>query len=59
MEAQQVQSGRGVQGLRAVLGGGHVGAREPDMWRRRHLRHGRTVHAARLAVHSELRQQNC
>lgn len=56
MEAQQVLPGRGVQGLRVVPGGGHVGAGDADLRRRGHLRHGRAVHAAGVAVHAALRQ---
>lgn len=44
-------SRRGIQGLRVVPGGRHVGARDTDLRRRRHLRHGRSIHAARVAVY--------
>lgn len=59
MEAQQVLAGRGVQGVRAVPGGGHAGAGVADLRRGRHLRHGRPLYAAGHAVHAALRQEDC
>lgn len=51
-------AGRGVQGLRAVPRSGHAGTRDPDLRRRGHLRHGGPLHAAGLAVHAALREEN-
>lgn len=56
MEAKQMQSGRSVQGLRLVPRSSYVRARNPDLWRRSHLRHGRPIHAARTAVHAQFRE---
>lgn len=58
METQQVHPGRGVQGLRSVPGGRHARARDADLRRGRDPRHGWPLHAAGLAVHAALRQEN-
>lgn len=58
MEAQQVQPGRGVQGLRALRGGGHVGAGHADRGRDSHFRHGRAHSSTGLAIHSRVRQKD-
>lgn len=58
MEAQQVFFGRGIQRMRFIPGSGYAGTRDSDLWRRRHFRHGRPVHAAGYAVHTALRETN-
>lgn len=58
MEAQQVQPGRGVQGLRAVRGGGHVGAGHSDRGRDSRFRHGRAHSSTGLAIHPRIRQKD-
>lgn len=50
MEAQQVQPRRGVQGVRHLPGGSHVGAQHADRWRYRDLRHGRAESSADVAI---------
>lgn len=49
---------RGVQRLCAVPRSGHVGAGDSDLRSRGHLRHGRPLHAAGVAVHPSLREEN-
>lgn len=58
VEAQQVQPRRGLQGMRAVSGGGYAGADHADRRRGRHLRHGRPQPPANLAVHPAVCQEN-
>ena len=59
VEPQEGDAGRGVQGLRVVPGSCHAGAGDPGLRSRRYLRHGGPEHAAGLAVHSTLRQEDC
>lgn len=56
LEAQGGHAGRGVQGLRPVSRGRHAGARDPSGRRHGHLRHGRPIIAANLAVHTTVCQ---
>lgn len=58
METEQVFPRRGVQRLRPVRRGGHVGTEHSDRRRRGDLRHGRTHPATDLAVHSCVRQED-
>lgn len=56
MEAQGGFAGRGVQRCSSPNGSRHDGARDADLRSPGHLRYGRFVPPADLAVHTALRQ---
>ena len=58
MEAQQVQPGRNIQGLRFLPGGGHIGADHASRRRCGHLRYGRAHSSTGLAVHASDREED-
>lgn len=58
VEAQQVQPGRGVQGLRPLRGGGHARAGHADRGRDSRFRHGRAHSSTGLAIHPRVRQKD-
>lgn len=59
MEAQGSFPRRSVQGLRHFPRSSDAGAGNPSCWRHGHLRHGRPIAAADLAVHTAVRQAHC
>lgn len=53
-----MQSGRGLQGMRDISGGGHAGTEHADRRRDCHLRHGRSHPPANVAIHPAVRQED-